>query len=84
MSERNEFTPRERGLMIGHTWARMYEGDPADLRSIAGGETTPDIREAVESLLVESDDIENPTVFWEGFAHGVRARLAELGLRQEP
>jgi hypothetical protein len=75
-AERNQFTARERGLAIGRKWAELYEGDVADLRPVAGGEISPDVREAIESLLVEND-IEDPTAFWDGFVDGVRALIAE-------
>lgn len=74
---RNEFSPRERGLLIGHKWAESYDGDAADLQRVAEGEIPADLREGIVALLVESDDIENPTAFWEGFAHGVRAFIVE-------
>ena len=76
---KNEFTPRERGILVGQKWAESYEGDPGDLRPTADGVIATDLRQKIEALLVESDDIENPTAFWGGFAHGVRAYLVEQG-----
>jgi hypothetical protein len=35
------------------------------------------LRQKIEAMLVESDDIESPTAFWGGCAHGVRAYLVE-------
>ncbi len=28
---RNEFTPRERGILVGQKWAESYEGDLGNL-----------------------------------------------------
>src|SRR5947209_185849 len=64
---KNEWTPRERGLMIGHAWAKGYDGDLADLKPTAEGEISDDTRAAITAMLVESDDLENPTRFWGGF-----------------
>ena len=80
----NEFSPRERGLLTGHMWAMEFwatDGNAAvdDLRKLAGGEIDADTKEKIEVLLVESDGIENPTMFWGGFSHGVAALLAEKG-----
>jgi hypothetical protein len=72
--ERNEFTPRERGLLMGDLWAHVRARDhlPAD------GPPEPEFRQEIEQYLVYSDDLENPTAFWEGFRHGVRAFVVEL------
>lgn len=78
--ERNEFTPRERGLMMGYEWASAYNGDPLDLKPVAGGEIDDDTRATIQALLVESDDIENPQRFWGGFSHGVGAYLVVQGI----
>ena len=75
----NEFTPRERGILVGQKWAESYEGDPADLRPSADGVIATDLRKEIEAMVVESDDLET-TAFWGGFAHGVRAYLVEQGV----
>lgn len=76
----NEFTPRERGLLMGNKYAELYDGDPFDLKPVADGDIDDDLREKVSAFLVESDDIENPTQFWEGFSHGVAAFLVDQGI----
>jgi hypothetical protein len=86
MNERNEWTARERGLMIGHTWAKGYAGtDLRDLKPIANGRIDERTKDLIAAQLVYSDDIENPTAFWGGFAHGVAAYLVENGITaQDP
>jgi hypothetical protein len=77
----DEFNPRERGEMIGRAWAESQEADPLTALQRAAKGTIPDdvrTREGVVDALVEY--IENPTAFWEGFIHGVRAHLVEQGL----
>jgi hypothetical protein len=77
----DEFNPRERGKMIGRAWAESQEADPLTALQLAAKGTIPDdvrTREGVVDALVEY--IENPTAFWEGFIHGVRAHLVEQGL----
>jgi hypothetical protein len=77
----DEFNPRERGEMIGRAWAESQEADPLTALQLAAKGTIPDdvrTREGVVDALVEY--IENPTAFWEGFIHGVRAHLVEQGL----
>jgi hypothetical protein len=74
-----EFTPRERGILVGQKWAESYEGDPGDLRPTADGVIAADLRKEIEAMLDESDDVET-TAFWSGFAHGVRAYLVEQGV----
>ena len=80
MSQANEWTPRERGLVMGYEYARGYEGDPRDLKPIADKGPDEDTRRAVQAILVESDDLENPTLFWGGFSHGVAGFLVEQGI----
>ena len=74
--QRNEFTPRERGLLMGDLWARASARD--HLRPVADGNISPEVRHDIEQFLVHSDDIENPSLFWGGFTHGVRAFVVEL------
>ena len=76
MTQRNEFTPRERDCSSATAGAASYDGDLADLPT-AEDEITDDLRARITALLVFSDDIENPTAFWAGFVHGVRANLVE-------
>jgi hypothetical protein len=79
----DEFNPRERGEMIGRAWAESQEADPLTALQLAAKGTIPDdvrTREGVVDALVEY--IENPTAFWEGFIHGVRAHLVEQGLHR--
>jgi hypothetical protein len=76
---RNEFTPRERGILAGQEWATSYDGDLRDLRPTADGVIAPDLRKEIEARLAASDDVET-SAFWAGFAHGVRAYLVEQGV----
>jgi hypothetical protein len=78
---RNEFTPRERGLLIGSEWSRGFlrehPNDIAELKPVAEGKISNDLRGKITALLGESDDIENPTAFWAGFVMGVRAVIVQ-------
>jgi hypothetical protein len=59
--DRNELTPRERGLMIGRAWAESQEADPITALQLSTEGTIPDdvrTRERVLDALV--DYIENP------------------------
>lgn len=76
MTERDKWTPRERGWVVGYGWAKQYEGDPSDLKPTADGDISGDMEAAIGSLFVEPDDLENPSLFWGGFSHGVGAYLA--------
>jgi len=77
--KRDGYTLREHGLLIGYRWASCYEGDPWDLKPTAHAEISADTRSTIEAQLVESDTLENPTAFWDGFTHGVVAYLTERG-----
>jgi hypothetical protein len=79
--DRNELTPRERGLRIGRAWAESREADPITALQLATEGTIPDDVRTRERVLDELVDyIENPKAFWEGFIHGVREYLVEQGL----
>lgn len=84
MNQRNEFTPRDRGLLIGNRWAAGFDGDLYELRPIAEGEIPDELRDLIQAQLVEWDDIENPKAFWGGFSHGVAAHLVDNGITVDP
>jgi len=48
---KSEFTPRERGILVGRKWAESYEGDAGDLRPTADGVIAIDLRQKIEALL---------------------------------
>jgi hypothetical protein len=76
-----ELTSRERGLMLGHTYAARYEDDHAKLRGIVRARTAEEVRANVDSTVVEPDGLDSSVAFWSGFAHGVAAFLVEEGAR---
>lgn len=77
----DEFTPRERGLLIGHAWAQ--EAAPLEAaKRVAETEQVPDdVRETVLDSMRErleaSIDPNAEGAFWGGFVHGVRAFVGE-------
>jgi hypothetical protein len=79
----DEFTPRERGLLIGHAWAQEAASLEA-AKHVADGEQVPDdVREIVlgdggmRDRLEASIDPNAEAAFWGGFVHGVRAFVVE-------
>ena len=82
-AQRNEWSPRERGLVIGYRFAESGVADLAEILAAVERTIADDVREAVAAQLVEPDDIENPTMFWTGFTYGVRAYVVEQGWEQE-
>jgi hypothetical protein len=92
----DEFTPRERGLLAGHRFARIFreagttyeDEDGVRIDPVLSAAQDPpviaqQVREAVmdggmAERLAESDDPDAEDAFWDGFAQGVRAYLAEV------
>ena len=72
-----ELTSRERGLILGHSYASRCGGDHAKLRPIVRAKTADEVRANVDSTLIEPAGIDDPVAFWSGFAHGVAAFLVE-------
>lgn len=79
----DEFTPRERGLLIGHAWAQEA-ASPKAAEHVADTEQVPDdVREVVlgdgrmRDRLEASIDPNAEGAFWGGFVHGVRAFVKE-------
>jgi hypothetical protein len=79
----DEFTPRERGLLIGHAWAQEA-ASPKAAKHVADTEQVPDdVREIVlgdgrmRDRLEASIDPNAEAAFWGGFVHGVRAFVVE-------
>jgi hypothetical protein len=75
-----KWTPRERGLIAGYNWARVYEGDLIDLRPYTAGEIDIDTRNSIRAILGGSDELDQAAAFWTGFAHGVGLFLADNGI----
>ncbi len=73
-----EPSSRERGLMLGHTYASS-EVDRVKLRGIARARNAVEVKAAVESTIDEPADVDDPVAFWSGFAHGVTAFLVDQG-----
>ena len=80
MSEEQGWTPRERGLIVGHSWAKVYGGDLIDLKPYAAGEIDVETRTSIREMLVGSGELENPDAFWVGFSRGVVLFLADNGI----
>jgi hypothetical protein len=79
----DEFTPRERGLLIGHAWAQEAASWEA-AKQVADAEQVPDdVREVMlghggmRERLEASIDPNAEAAFWGGFVHGVRAFVKE-------
>lgn len=77
----DEFTPRERGLLIGHAWAQEAASTEVATH-VADTEQVPDnVRETVLDSMRErleaSIDPNAEAAFWGGFVHGVRAFVKE-------
>jgi hypothetical protein len=79
----DEFTPRERGLLIGHAWAQEAASPEAAKRVVESGHVPDDVREVVLEpggmlkRLEASIDPNAEDAFWGGFVHGVRAFVVE-------
>jgi hypothetical protein len=80
VTDQQGWTPRERGMIVGHSWAKVYEGDLVDLKPYAAGEIDVETRNSIRAILVGSDEIDNPAAFWTGFAHGVALFLVDNGI----
>jgi len=81
--EPDEFTPRERGLRIGHLWAERTDATRVELEHVAArGELPGELREYVlaagmRERLGACEDPNAEDEFWTGFADGVLAWLRE-------
>ena len=82
----DEFTPRERGLMIGYEFASTWPGHSADDREMlvrmADGEMPAEVWEemlegGMQERLDASVDPDAEEAFRGGFADGVRAFIVE-------
>lgn len=89
--EPDEFTPRERGLLIGHRWAMIAAPlvDRAALLAVAEGEIPDELRAFVgehgmAERLQASDDPAAENAFWAGVVTGVRAFVVELDTGAAP
>ena len=77
----------ERGSRIGHVYASRYKDSIWDdeytargvltLRILAAGLIPEDLRSRIAAFLVDPDDVEEVSQFWNGFAGGVAAYLVE-------
>jgi len=81
MTEPDEFTPRELGLRIGHTWAEMaplrtrgVDAAEAEVSTVAESGAVPEnVRTlALAGMGERLHDRNDETAFMEGFVHGVR------------
>ncbi len=73
-----EPSSRERGLMLGHTYASR-EVDRVRLRGIARARNAVEVKAAVAGTMNEPADLDDPVAFWSGFAHGVKGFLVDQG-----
>jgi hypothetical protein len=74
-NDKTEFTPRERGLLAGHTWAKERARTHDDIPEVARTGVVPaDVRESVTNAGLPTAE----HAFWEGFIHGVRAFVVEV------
>ena len=79
----DEFTPRERGLLIGHAWAQEAASPEAAKHVVDTEQVPDDVREVVlerggmRDRLEASIDPNAEAAFWGGFVHGVRAFVKE-------
>ena len=82
----DEFTPRERGLMIGYEFASTWPGHSPDdremLERMADGEMPADVWEEIldggmRERLDASVDFDAEEACRRGFADGVRASIVE-------
>jgi hypothetical protein len=76
----DEYTPRELGLLAGHTWASHAEA--ADVRAVADtGVLVKSASDALEASGIVDDERITPGEgahdFHQGFVHGVRAFIDE-------
>jgi hypothetical protein len=82
-SQRDEFTPRELGLLAGHRWAGALATSPEARTQVAEGEITDTLRQFVmtasgmDDRLAAFDDPEAHDAFWSGFVLGARAFIVE-------
>jgi hypothetical protein len=74
----DELSARERGLMLGHTYA-SHQPDRVKLRRIATARNAKDVKASVDQTVCEPADLENAVAFWSGFAHGVTRFLVDQG-----
>ena len=84
-----EFTPRERGLMIGYGYGEAFAGDPFDLKPLVE-ERDPDaypsgVVSIVQTRLSKSGNeaLENDLLFWSGFRGGVASWLVDQGITRD-
>jgi hypothetical protein len=82
VTDPSALSSRERGLMLGHSWAESLEADPTELQLAAGGTIPDDVRDNVSAVLVKAGEPENGE-FWQGFADGVQHWLDEQGFAGE-
>jgi len=75
----DDLTPRERGLILGHSYAASFDGDPRKLTLIAKAKSAADVEANVDAALLRPGEIEDDVAFWSGFSHGVKAFLVEQG-----
>ena len=81
MSRENEYSPR--GMLSGYAYAEAFRGDPFDLKPLVDGEIPRSTIEAVTAQLGESDDPEDPTLFWDGFRRGIAGWLVDQGITKD-
>ena len=79
MAAADDLTPRERGLILGHSYAGSFGGDPRKLTLIAKAKSADDVEANVDGTLLRPGEIEDDVAFWSGFSHGVKAFLVEQG-----
>jgi hypothetical protein len=79
MAAADDLTPRERGLILGHSYAASFDGDPRKLTLIAKAKSAADVEANVDAALLRPGEIEDDVAFWSGFSHGVKAFLVEQG-----
>jgi hypothetical protein len=82
MKDPDEFTPRELGMKLGHTWAEMapMRGSETEVATVADGGAVPDnVRQLALSGMPERlNGRDDERAFMEGFVHGVRAFVASV------
>jgi hypothetical protein len=83
--DEDEYTPRDRGLLVGYAWM-AYAAHGGDDDLIAGVLDRGEVPESLTGLVLTPDLVERLdasaeadayTSFWGGFIHGARAFVIE-------
>jgi hypothetical protein len=89
----DDFSPRELGLKLGHTWAEMApmraqkQGSAeAEVATVADSGAVPDDvrRLALSGMSERLNGRDDEQAFMDGFVHGVRAFIASVQTGSTP